>query len=47
VLWFARAFRAIGLVGCSSHFDRRTFITRAARLVHKAGRCAMFSCPPA
>jgi hypothetical protein len=37
VLWFARAFRAIGLVGCSSHFDRRTFITRAARLVHKAG----------
>ena len=37
VLWFARAFRAIGLNGCSSHSGRRTFITRAARLVHKAG----------
>jgi integrase len=37
VVWFARAYRAIGLVGCSSHSGRRTFITRAARLVHKAG----------
>ena len=37
VLWFARAYRAIGLDGCSSHSGRRTFITRAARLVHKAG----------
>ena len=37
VLWFARAFRAVGLHGCSSHSGRRTFITRAARLVHKAG----------
>ncbi len=37
VLWFARVFRAIGLHGCSSHSGRRTFITRAARLVHKAG----------
>jgi integrase len=37
VIWFSRAFRAIGLVGCSSHSGRRTFITRAARLVHKAG----------
>ena len=37
VIWFNRAFRNIGLKGCSSHSGRRTFITRAARLVHKAG----------
>jgi integrase len=37
VVWFARAYRAIGLEGCSSHSGRRTFITRAARLAHKAG----------
>jgi integrase/recombinase XerD len=37
VNWFARAYRAVGLDGCSSHSGRRTFITRAARLVHKAG----------
>ena len=37
VCWFARAFRAIGLEGCSSHSGRRTFITRAARLVHETG----------
>ena len=37
VVWFARAYRAVGLHGCSSHSGRRTFITRAARLVHKAG----------
>jgi integrase/recombinase XerD len=37
VVWFNRAFRKIGLQGCSSHSGRRTFVTRAARLVHKAG----------
>lgn len=37
VVWFNRAYKAIGLNGCSSHSGRRTFITRAARLVHRAG----------
>jgi integrase len=37
VVWFNRAYKAIGLEGCSSHSGRRTFITRAARVVHKAG----------
>ena len=37
VIWFARAYEALGLGGCSSHSGRRTFITRAARVVHKAG----------
>jgi integrase len=37
VVWFSRVYRMLGLDGCSSHSGRRTFITRAARLVHKAG----------
>jgi integrase len=37
VIWFNRAFKNIGLKGCSSHSGRRTFVTRAARIVHKAG----------
>ena len=37
VVWFNRAFHKVGLKGCSSHSGRRTFITRAARLVHRAG----------
>src|ERR1700730_13759748 len=30
VNWFARAYRIIGLTGCSSHSGRRTFIPPAA-----------------
>jgi integrase/recombinase XerD len=35
--WFADLFAGLGLKGCSSHSGRRTFVTRAARLIHKAG----------
>jgi integrase/recombinase XerD len=37
VNWFAELYAEIGLIGCSSHSGRRTFVTQAARLIHKAG----------
>ena len=37
VNWFRKAYFRLHLNGCSSHSGRRTFITRAARLVHQAG----------
>jgi integrase/recombinase XerD len=37
VNWFVTLYRETGLEGCSSHSGRRTFITFAARLTHKAG----------
>lgn len=37
VNWFSALYRRAELAGCSSHSGRRTFITKAARLVYKAG----------
>jgi integrase len=37
VVWFSRAYDELGFEGCSSHSGRRTFITLAARAVHRAG----------
>ncbi|HEY1863000.1 MAG TPA: site-specific integrase [Roseiarcus sp.] len=40
VNWFAALFRELGFVGCSSHSGRRTFITTAARNIHRS-RCSL------
>lgn len=37
VNWFAALYAELGLSGCSSHSGRRTFVTEAARLIHRAG----------
>jgi hypothetical protein len=37
VNWFAALFRELGFEGCSSHSGRRTFITGAARNIHRSG----------
>jgi integrase len=37
VNWFAALFKELGFEGCSSHSGRRTFITAAARNVHRSG----------
>jgi len=37
VNWFAGCYGELGLKGCSSHSGRRTFVTKAARLVHRCG----------
>ena len=35
--WFLRLYDTLGMMGCSSHSGRRTFITRAARKVSDVG----------
>lgn len=37
VNWFVTMFAELGVEGCSSHSGRRTFITTAARNVHRVG----------
>lgn len=39
VNWFSGLYRQLNLRGCSSHSGRRTFITKAARLIHLTGGC--------
>ena len=36
-VWFHRLYSSLGMIGCSSHSGRRTFITRAARKISEAG----------
>jgi integrase/recombinase XerD len=37
VNWFVALFDSLGIEGCSSHSGRRTFITGAAKNVHRTG----------
>jgi integrase len=37
VNWFAALFKELGFEGCSSHSGRRSFITVAARNIHRSG----------
>ena len=37
VNWFKQHYLQLGLMGCSSHSGRRTFVTQGARLIHKVG----------
>ena len=37
VVWFHRLYAGLGMVGCSSHSGRRSFITRCARKISEVG----------
>jgi integrase/recombinase XerD len=37
VNWFVALFQELGFEGCSSHSGRRTFVTVAARNIHRSG----------
>jgi integrase/recombinase XerC len=37
VVWFHRLYAGLGMVGCSSHSGRRSFITRGARRISEVG----------
>src|ERR1700689_4367721 len=37
VVWFHRLYASLGMVGCSSHSGRRSFLTRAARRISEVG----------
>ena len=37
VVWFHRLYVCLGMVGCSGHSGRRSFITRAARKISEVG----------
>jgi len=36
-VWFHRLYTGLGVIGCSSHSGRRSFVTRAARRISEAG----------
>jgi integrase/recombinase XerC len=36
-VWFHRLYADLGMIGCSSHSGRRTFITKAARKIGEVG----------